>query len=92
MTATRFALAALALLLGGGALANSEGCGHNANTFAEVVEGSTGRGVVISTPDSLCADIIERPRPPALGSVDVQIGLPSAGEGPGAGERGRGRR
>jgi hypothetical protein len=88
----RFALAVLPALFGGPALANSAGCGENAFSFAEVVEGrrgAAGKGPITSVPDSLCADLIDD-RKPALGSFNLQIGDPY-GNGLRS-ERGRGPR
>ena len=66
-------------LLPGAAGASGAGCGGNANTFAEVVEGSRGRGPVVVRPDSLCADLAET-RPPASVPIDVHVGVPAPGQ------------
>lgn len=78
----------LALVLLGAAPAQAraepreERCGVGAGSFAEVVEGSRGRGPVVSRPSSLCADI----EPRGSTSVDVQVivappGADAAAEG-----------
>jgi hypothetical protein len=88
----RCVLLAFVSLFGGPALANTVGCGENAFTHAEVVEGkpgASGKGPITSVPDSLCADLIED-RTPTIGSLNLQIGDPNGSAAPTS--RGRGRR
>jgi hypothetical protein len=71
-------LAFLCALAAESASANTKDCGGNAFTFAEVVEGRrAARRPIVSTPESLCADLIED-RPPTMDSLSLTIGDPSA--------------
>ena len=70
--------ALLALAAPGAALATSPGCGENAFTYAEVVEGNSGArhtGPIMSVPDSLCADLVDD-RPRQINSLNLTVGDP----------------
>ena len=82
----------LSALTAAPAAANTADCGNNAFTYAEIVEarpGASGKGPVISVPDSLCADLVEDGKA-TIGSFNLQIGDPygtPAGRGRGTGAR-----
>jgi hypothetical protein len=59
----RAAIFALVVLVPAVAVANTVECGANSFSYAEVdarPQGKSVRGPVVSYPDSLCADLIER--------------------------------
>ena len=68
--------ALLALSIACAPAARAEECGASSGSFAEVVEGSRGRGPVVSRPGSLCADL---PGSRAPTHVDVQVVIPPQG-------------
>jgi hypothetical protein len=51
------------------------GCGGDATSSAEVVEGRSRRGPLVAMPDSLCADLSTSARPPAI-DLYAAPGLP----------------
>jgi hypothetical protein len=63
------------------------GCGGDAYSSAEVVEGRSRRGPIVAMPDSLCADLSAPARPPALDlyAAPVLPGPYDPAYGPGGG-------
>lgn len=82
---------ALLVLASTGARGEGAGCGGNTGSFAEVVEGSRGRGPVTARPGTLCADI--ETRQPSINGIDLHVLPPGTGAGEGgAGQQGFRRR